>query len=120
LGWTRLNGERADSFGEILEPVLGAVKDVTLNPSSLTTMNFILTASKNLDIIKDAVCSYSCEDAINKAIDTSTIYLKQLWTTFTPQRNLMEIIAAMYSRLKTCPINYSDSHTDLRDDVSIL
>ncbi|HEY8443830.1 MAG TPA: glucoamylase family protein [Clostridia bacterium] len=120
LGWTRLNGERADSFGEILEPVLGAVKDVTLNPSSLTTMNFILTASKNLDIIKDAVCSYSCEDAINKAIDTSTIYLKQLWTTFTPQRNLMEIIAAMYSRLKTCPINYSDSHTDLRDDISIL
>lgn len=120
LGWTKINGERADSFGEILEPVLGAVKEITLNPSSQTTLNFIVSASKNIDIIKDAICAYSCEDAIDKAIDTSTIYLKQLWTTFTPSKNIMEIVSAMYSRIKSCPVKYDENYTDLQDDINIL
>lgn len=120
LGWTKLANEKVDSFGEILEPVLSAIKDITLNPMSKTTVNFILAASKNLDIIKDAFCSYSCEDAIDKAIDTSTIYLTQLWTAFSPEKNLMDIITSMYSRLKTCAIGYSDEYTDLQDDISIL
>ncbi|NLC16703.1 MAG: hypothetical protein GX756_02350 [Clostridiales bacterium] len=120
LGWTRIKNERADSFGEILEPVLGAIKDLTLNPMSQTTINYIITASKSLDAIKDAICSYSCDKAIDKAIDTSTIYFKQLWTAFSPEKNLMEKVMAMYSRLKTCVITYDGDYTDLQDDINIL
>jgi len=120
LGWTRIKNERADSFGEILEPVLGAIKDLTLSPMSQTTINYIITASKSLDVIKDAICSYSCDKAIDKAIDTSTIYLKQLWTAFSPEKNLMEKIMAMYSRIKTCAITYDGDYTDLQDDISLL
>ncbi|HEY8424058.1 MAG TPA: glucoamylase family protein, partial [Clostridia bacterium] len=120
LGWTMLNAEKTDSFGEILESVLGAVKEITLKPTSLSTVNYILAAGKNLDAVKDAICAYSCEEAFKKCVETSAIFLKQLWTTFSPERNLMEIICEMYGRLKTCPISYLDDYTDLQDDINIL
>lgn len=120
LGWLTINQERANSFGEILEPVLGAVKDINISSMKKVNLNYVITAGYNLDVIKDAISSYSAEDAIEKAVDTSTIYLKQLFKTFSPDKNLMSTIKTMYSRIKTCAISYFNGYSDLHDDIRIL
>lgn len=120
LGWIYLNQEKADSFGEILEPVLGAIQNIKIPPMKKATINYILVAGSNLDIIKDAICAYSTEEGIEKAIDTSTIYLKQMWKTFSPEKNLMCTVKTMFARLKTCAINYEYDYSDLHDDIRTL
>ena len=60
-----------------------------------------------------------CDKAIDKAIDTSTIYFKQLWTAFSPE-NLMEKSWQCIAALKTCVITYDGDYTDLQDDINIL
>lgn len=120
MGWKNITSEKADSFGEVLEPILSAIKDITIPSQKETNLNFIIVAGKYKDALKEIITRNSAQNSIEKIIETSYIYLKQMWTAFPADSNLMSTVKTIYAKIKTYAIEYDGDIYEAKEDLRQL
>lgn len=116
--WTRYNSTCQEGY--VLEPILAAIKDVTVKSGAQITLSYVIAVSKRLENLREILQRYLNKQGMQRAIDMSATYYRQSWVSFSPDNLTNRAIAYMFSCLRDKITNFDSDNFSAKEKIQIM